>query len=210
MEMEPKIEKIDHRKEFSNLYRPKVGRVHEVEVPELNFLMVDGRGDPYNSPDFIDAIVALKSVSYVFKFDIKNHKQIDYRVMPLEALFWTDKMKEFIFEDKSNWRWTLMIMQPEYISADMMEEGMKRAYFKRNYRSLELVRFESFKEGSVMQAMHVGLLSDIEPVVVSVHHKIKTSGKVLKGKFHEIYLNDIRRTPKATWRTVIRQPFGNP
>jgi len=206
MKRESKIEKADHRKRLANLYKPRVGRVHEVEVPEFNFLMVDGKGNPYDSPDFIDAIMALNSVSYVFKFYIKDYKRIDYRVMPLEALFWTDDMKEFTLDNKSIWKWTLMIMQPDYISADMMEEGMRGAYLKKKHRSLELVRFESFKEGPAMQAMHVGFLSDMEPTVVAVHHKIKSSGRVFTGKHHEIYLNDIRRTPKATWRIVIRQP----
>jgi len=209
MSLKPKNERIDYRKKFADLYEPRVGRVHEVKVPEFNFLMVDGKGDPYNSPDFIDAVKALYSVSYVFKFHIKNHEQIDYRVMPLEALFWTENMKKFTFENKSIWKWTLMIMQPDYISADMMKEGMRGAYLKKKLRSLELMRFESFKEGSVMQAMHVGLLGDIEPIVVAVRHKIKSSGKALRGKYHEIYLNDIRRTPKAAWRTVVRQPFGD-
>jgi len=207
MKREEKIEKTDHRKNFANLYKPRVGRVHEVGVPEFNFLMVDGKGDPYYSSDFIDAIMALNSISYVFKFYIKNNKRIDYRVMPLEALFWTDDMNEFTQDNKSIWNWTLMIMQPDYINADMMEEGMRGAYLKKKHRSLELVRFESFKEGPVMQAMHVGLLSDMEPTFVAVRHKIKSSNKVLTGKHHEIYLNDIRRVPKATWRTVIRQPF---
>jgi len=199
-------EKTDHRKRLADLYKPRVGRVHEVKVPEFNFLMVDGKGDPYDSPDFVDAIKTLNSVSYVFKFYIKEEERIDYKVMPLEALFWTDNLKNFTLENKSNWKWTLMIMQPDYISADMMEEAMKILYLKKKRRSLELVRFESFKEGPAMQAMHVGFLGDIEPTVVAVHHKIKSSGRVLSGKYHEIYLNDIRRTPKAVWRTVIRQP----
>jgi len=209
MILESKIEKIDHRKKFAGLYKPRVGSVHEVEVPEFNFLMVDGKGGSYDSPHFIDAVKALHSVSYVFKFHIKNHKQIDYRVMPLEMLFWTENMKRFTLRNKSNWKWTLMIMQPDYISADMMKEGIRGAYLKKKYRSLELMRFESLKEGSAMQAMHVGFLSDMEPTVVAVRHNIKSSGKAFTGKYHEIYLNDIRRTPKAAWRTVIRQTFSD-
>jgi len=204
------LKKTDHRKRFASLYKPRIGRVHEVEIPEFNFLMVDGRGGPYKSPDFIDAIKALNSVSYVFKFHIKTNEGIEYRVMPLEALFWTDNMEEFTFENSSIWRWTLMIMQPDYISPDMMEEGMRAAYLKQKHRSLELVRFESFREGSVMQAMHVGFLNDIKSSAAALRHEIKSSGKAPRGKYHEIYLNDIRRPPKAAWRTVIRQPLGNP
>ena len=39
------MKKIDYKKELKHLYKPSQKTVEIVDIPEMNFLMVDGQGD---------------------------------------------------------------------------------------------------------------------------------------------------------------------
>ena len=107
------MEKVDFKKRLKELYQPSAKEVVQVNVPALNYLMVDGEGDPNTSKQFADAVEALFSLSYTLKFMVKKGAlEIDYGVMPLEGLWWSDDMTAFATGDKAKWKWTLMIMQP--------------------------------------------------------------------------------------------------
>ena len=94
-------------------------------MPEMNFLMVDGMGDPNTSQEYAAAVEVLFQVSYALKFMVKKGElAIDYRVMPLEGLWWAEDMSVFTAGDKSNWLWTMMIMQPEFVTREMIEKAM--------------------------------------------------------------------------------------
>ncbi|MCE1248065.1 MAG: GyrI-like domain-containing protein [Firmicutes bacterium] len=199
------MEKRDFKKELKHLYNPSAKEVSFADVPPMTFLMLDGQGDPNNSPVFQAAVETLFTLSYTLKFMIKKGETaIDYGVMPLEGLWWHDDMEKFSVEDKSSWKWTLMIMQPELISAEMVEEARKVAEKKKPAR-LDEVRFESFHEGTAAQIMHIGPFSEEKPAVDKIHKYIEDQGKTKRGKHHEIYLSDIRKANPANWKTVIRQ-----
>ncbi|MCG8343455.1 MAG: GyrI-like domain-containing protein [Chlorobiales bacterium] len=203
------MKKIDFKKELKNLYKPSVKSVERVTVPGMNFLMVDGQGDPNTSQEFRDAIEALYSISYALKFMVKKGDMaIDYGVMPLEGLWWTDDMSTFSVGCKESWKWRLMIMQPEFISQAMVEDAIEKVRTKKNPVSLPKLRFESFEEGEAAQIMHIGPFSEEGPTIEKVHAFIEESGKERRGKHHEIYLSDIRRADPAKWKTVIRQPYS--
>jgi len=203
------MEKKNYKKEFEELYKPKPGAVVEVEVPEMNFLMADGQGNPNNSKSFSEATEALYAVSYALKFMVKKGRmQIDYGVMPLEGLWWSDDMATFSVDDKSDWKWTLMIMQPELINSEMVAMAIDQVKTKKNPHALSLVRFESFKEGPAAQTMHIGPFSEEGPAVAGIHAHIEERGKKRRGRHHEIYLSDIRRAAPEKWKTVIRQPMS--
>ena len=200
--------KIDFKRELKHLYRPSPKVVETVEVPTMNFLMIDGEGDPNTSRSFQDAIEALYPVSYALKFMVKKGDLgIDYGVLPLEGLWWADDMSTFSVENKSAWKWTLMIMQPEFIREEMVARAIDQVRAKKDPASLPGLRFESFEEGLAAQVMHVGPFSEEGPTVDRVHAFIETSGRRRRGKHHEIYLSDIRRADPKKWRTVIRQPM---
>jgi hypothetical protein len=202
------MEKIDYKKELKHLYRPSAKIVKTVAVPEMNFLMIDGEGDPNTSQAFQDAIAVLYPLSYTLKFMIKKGEiGIDYGVLPLEGLWWADDMASFSVENKNGWKWTLMIMQPELVTEEMVKEAIETVKKKKNPASLSLVRFESFEEGKVAQIMHIGPFSEEGPTVEKVHSFIEESGCQRKGKHHEIYLSDIRRAAPENWKTIIRQPM---
>ena len=203
------MKKIDFKKELKHLYKPSVKSVGRVTVPGMNFLMINGQGDPNTSQEFQDAVEALYSVSYALKFMVKKGGMAtDYGVMPLEGLWWSDDMSTFSVDCKEAWKWTLMIMQPEFISQAMVESVIKQVRAKKNPVSLSQLRFALFEEGEAAQIMHVGPFSEEGPTIEKVHAFIEESGKVRRGKHHEIYLSDIRRADPAKWKTVIRQPYS--
>lgn len=202
------MKKIDYKKELKPLYNPSAKKVETVDVPEMNFLMVDGKGDPNTSESFRKAVEALFSVSYTLKFMIKKGKeQIDYGVMPLEGLWWADDMSDFVSQNKDRWKWTLMIMQPGYISAPLVAGTIEQVKGKKGLPALSEIRFEAFPEGRAAQIMHIGPFSEEGPAIQKVHEYIKESGHKLSGKHHEIYLSDIRKAAPEKWRTVVRQPL---
>jgi len=200
--------KIDCKKELKNLYSSSAEKVEVVEVPQMNFLMIDGEGDPNTSQSFQDAIDVLYPLSYTLKFIIKRGEiGIDYGVLPLEGLWWADDMSSFSVDNKENWKWTLMIMQPELVKKEMVATAIEEIRKKKKPVALPLVRFESFAEGKVGQIMHIGPFSEEGPTVEKLHSFIKVSGSQRIGKHHEIYLSDIRRAAPEKWKTIIRQPM---
>lgn len=201
------MEKIDYKKELKDLYKSSAKKVDILSVPEMNFIMIDGAGDPNTSQKFQEAVEALFSISYTLKFMVKKGDLgIDYGVLPLEGLWWTDDMSQFNIENKDNWKWTLMIMQPEYATRELFHEAVEQVKRKKNLPALPEVRFEAFSEGKAAQIMHIGPFSEEGPTVEKVHNIIKESGFNLAGKHHEIYLSDIRKAAPEKWKTIIRQP----
>jgi len=200
------MQKIDLKKELKHLYSPSAKDVMIVDIPEMNFLMVDGEGDPNTAQAFKDAVDALYGVSFTLKFMIKKEQAIDYTVMPLEGFWWTDDMTQFSMENKDIWKWTVMIMQPEYVRADLMERAMEAVGKKKNPPALSKIRFESFHEGLSAQIMHIGPYAAEGPTIERLHRAIREKGHVLTGKHHEIYLSDPRKAAPEKMKTVIRQP----
>jgi len=201
------VKKIDYKKELKEFYRASAKKVVEINVPEMNFLMVDGIGEP-GAPSHAEAIEALFTVSYTLKFMIKKSNiGIDYGVLPLEGLWWADDMSDFVNGNKSNWIWTMMIMQPELVTTELVNAAIEQVRKKKNPAAIDKLRFESFAEGKAAQTMHIGPFSEEGPTVTKVHSFIKENGKELTGKHHEIYLSDIRRAAPENWKTIIRQPM---
>ncbi|MCJ7526078.1 MAG: GyrI-like domain-containing protein [Candidatus Aminicenantes bacterium] len=200
------MKKIDFKKELKHLYQPSAKEVVLVEVPAMNFLIVDGQGDPNTSRSYQEAVEALFSVAYAIKFKVKKTLAIDYGVLPLEGLWWADDMAKFSVDDKSAWMWTMMIMQPEFVNAAMVRETIAEVKKKKNPPALAQLRFSSFNEGKAAQILHIGPFSAEGPTIARVHAFISSLGK-LSGKHHEIYLSDIRKADPAKWKTVIRQPL---
>ncbi|MEM3068928.1 MAG: GyrI-like domain-containing protein [Nitrososphaerales archaeon] len=200
--------KIDLKKELKHLYNPSAKEVVIVDVPRMNFLMIDGVGDPNKAQEFKDAVEALYSVSYALKFMIKKEKKaIDYSVMPLEGLWWVDDMSKFSIEDKDAWKWTVMIMQPEFVTKDLFKKALEQVGKKKNLLALSKMRFEDFHEGLSAQIMHIGPYSAEGPTIKKLHNFIREKGYELRGRHHEIYLGDPRKSAPERMKTIIRQPI---
>ena len=202
--------KMDLRKELKHLYRPPTKEVVEVEVPEMNFLQIDGEGDPNTSEAFREATEAIYSISYALKFAVKKDQGIDFGVMPLEGMWWTEGEKtdlEEIQADRSLWKWNLLIMQPEWVTQERFERALASTQKKKNLAALSRIRFESFHEGRVAQVMHVGPFAEERPTIERIDQFIQERGLKHRGRHHEIYLNDFRRTAPENLKTIMRYPI---
>jgi hypothetical protein len=202
------MQKIDLKKELKHLYQPPQKEPVRVDVPVMNYLMIDGEGDPNTSLAYKESIEALFAISYTLKFMIKKGQlAVDYGVMPLEGLWWADDMSAFTEGDKARWKWTSMIMQPDFVTREMVLLAIADVKMKKNLPALSRVRFESFLEGDCTQIMHIGPFSEEGPTIERVHQFIERCGCKRTGKHHEIYLSDIRKADPNNWKTVIRQPM---
>jgi hypothetical protein len=206
------ITKIDFKKDLKELYNPKTKVVSEVTVPNMNFLMIDGKGNPNTSKEFADAIQTLYPVAYTIKFSIKKSTGYDFGVMPLEGLWWSEDLTDFATGKKDNWYWTLMIMQPKIVTKEIYEKALAEVKSKKNPLLIDKIRFETFEEGKSVQIMHIGPFADEALNIQKVHESIKELGGKFNGKFqkhHEIYLSDLRRTAPEKLRTIVRQAYIN-
>lgn len=202
--------KIDFKKKMKEYYSGVTAKeVTIVEVPSMKFLMIDGKGYPGTSQEYQDAMETLYPVSYTLKFMMKK-KGKDYVVMPLEGLWWADDMDVFtseFMERKDEWKWTSLVMQPDFITEEMVELAIDEVKRKKNPTSLPKLRFEQYDEGLAAHILYFGSYSDEGPTVEHLHKFIEEKGHERRGKHHEIYLSDPRRTKPEKLKTIIRQPI---
>jgi hypothetical protein len=204
---EDAVGKIDLRKELARLYSPKTRDWELVDVPAMNFVMADGRGDPNTAEDYSDAVEAIYSVSYATKFMSKRALDRDYGVLPLEGLWSADDPAAFSRADKSQYQWTMMIMQPEWITPAMISQAIETTAAKKQLPVLSKVRFERYEEGPSLQLLHVGSYDDKAPKLKQLHDEYMPGRSLtFNGRHHEIYLSDPRKTAPAKLKTILRQP----
>ena len=207
---------IDLKKQYKNLYQPSAKKIETVQVPNLQFAMIDGAiekgSEPGKSPLFAEATQALYSLSYTLKFMLKKRKTnaIDYPVMALEGLWWVEDGM-FDITVKDNWFYTLMILQPEIITKDIFEEAREQVRKKKgDSEMLSKVQLGYFEEGLCVQVMHIGPYATEPTTIDRMCEFMRENG--LKdnvgpnGKHHEIYMSDPRRVAAEKMKTVLRHP----
>ena len=201
------MDKLDFKKDLAPLYAPNNTDWELIEVPAMNFLMVDGKGDPNTATDYSDAVAALYGVAYAVKFMSKKRLVKDYGVAPLEGLWTASDPAVFENAQKSKWEWTMMIMHPEWITEAMVSEAVAATADKKELRALSKVRFERYNEGRSLQLLHVGSYDGEAPKLKYLHAQFMPQHKLtFNGLHHEIYLNDPRKTAPSRLRTIVRQP----
>ena len=211
--------KLDYKKEFKDLYMPKKTPTL-IDVPAMNFIMIDGKGDPNEeNGEYSKAVELLYALSYTIKMSKKGQNKIEgyfeYVVPPLEGLWWCDEGKIDFF-DKSKFHWTSMIRQPEFVTDEVFKWACSEVLKKKPQLDVSKSRFQVLKEGVCVQMMHIGPF-DNEPETVneiedyiennSLRNAISTVSK--NGsirRHHEIYLSDPRKTYKQKIKTVLRIP----
>lgn len=198
-------EKVDYKKLLKPLYSPPRGGFHIVDVPEMNYLMVDGKGNPNTSADYQSSVEVLYTMSYGIKFALKGQGH-DHVVPPLEGLWWMDNMDEFSLANKDFWEWTMMIMQPDWVTNDWVEKVCEVTYKKKKLAYANKVRFESYNEGLSVQFLYTGAYENESSTIANLHQFIRNNGYKLAGKHHEIYLGDPRKTLPEKLQTILRQP----
>jgi hypothetical protein len=206
MRLNPAMDKIDFRKERRDLYAPTAKDFSIVEVPPFHFFLIDGQGDPNTSEAYGQAVEALYALSYATKFASKKQLERDYVVAPLEGLWHSEHKNAFPDRQKDKWSWTMMIRQPDWITADLVDVARDTSA-KKKLAALDQVRAELFEEGKSVQILHVGSYDDEAPTISRLHAEfLPENGLVENGLHHEIYLGDPRRVEPAKLKTVLRQP----
>lgn len=198
------MQAYDVKRHLRHLYAP--GPDPEVvDVPPLQFLAVDGHGDPNSAPAYREAVQALYTASYAVRAVARARLGRVHVVGPLEGLWSADDLDVFRTRDKAAWDWTMMIHQPDDVPEDLVEEALAVAR-RKGLPALDLLRLERLTEGLSVQVLHVGAYDDEGPVLERLHRGLPEQGLAPTGRHHEVYLSDPRRTEPARLRTVLRQP----
>lgn len=199
--------KIDFKKTLDSYQAPR-GDFRIVDVPAMQYLMVDGHGDPNTSAAYSDALSVLYAVAYKLKFLSKGELERDYVVPPLEGLWWAADMDSFtVSREKSKWDWTMLLMVPEWIDRTLFLRAVEQARATNRLARLDEVRLETLMEGRCVQTLHVGSFDDEGPVLDRMHRDfIPANNLRVDGKHHEIYFSDFRKVTPDRLRTILRQP----
>jgi hypothetical protein len=199
--------KIDLKRVHGSLYGATT-ECSVVEVPEIAYLMIDGAGDPNTAAEYSEAVTALYAVAYRVKFISKGASGRDHVVMPLEGLWWADDMSRFIQDDKSDWKWRMLIAQPDHVTPDLVAQAIDEAVTKKKMATAQGVLFDRWREGRAAQVLHFGAYADEAPTIARLHAFISDEGLAMRGLHHEIYLNDPSRVAPEKLKTIIRQPVA--
>ena len=197
--------KLDLKKEYKRYFYPDI--VPEIiNIESLQYLSLEGLGSP-DSDEFSNAISTLYSTMYTIKFEKKN-ENMDFVVPPLEGLWWSENISNFIDNTRDKWKWNLMIMTPKYVVLDDLTKALIKLEEKKKKTDLhESLKIETISENTVVQVMHRGAFSEEGPIIRNMHSFAENLGYEIVGKHHEIYLSDFRRTDPKKLRTVLRQPI---
>jgi len=205
--------KYDVKREHPELYAPSAKEFTVVDVPRMQYLAVDGHGDPNTAARYRDAVEALFGVAYAVKFASRRTLQRDFVVAPLEGLWWAEDQGAFVARDKGAWSWTLLIAQPDWIDDGAVAAAIDVVRAKgvtagaRENPALDELRLEHLHEGPSAQILHVGSYDDEAPTLARLHDEwMPQHGLTFGGPHHEVYLSDARRTAPEKLRTVLRQP----
>ncbi|WAL99337.1 GyrI-like domain-containing protein [Streptomyces sp. Je 1-369] len=197
----------DVKRERKECYAPKNTAWAIVDVPEQQFIALDGAGDPNTAPAYTEAVAALYAVAYTLKFAAKRTAGGDFVVAPLEGLWWADTPEAFTSGAKDTWSWTMLIGMPSWITKEMIEDAGQAALVKKKLPAISRVRHLTLHEGRSAQVLHIGSYDDEAPVLHELHHTYLAAQRLRPtGLHHEIYLSDPRRTAPEKLRTVLRQP----
>ena len=175
-------------------------------VPAMRFLSVDGQGDPETSEAYAGAVQALFAVSYAAKFALRKAGGEDFRVSPLEGLWWASDLGAFATGTRSEWQWRMMIHQPDELDAELVDRLTEQVAAKKELPVARGLRLITFEEEPAAQVLHVGPYATEQPTIERLHAFVHEQGLTLTGHHHEIYLGDPRRAAPERLRTIIRQP----
>jgi len=203
------VKKLDFKKDFKELYNPSRGSFTFVELPAISYLMLDGAGDPNTAPEFQQSIETLYGTAYTLKFSLKKAGiGPEYSVAPLDGLWWCEGMEGFDPDNREIWRWTLMIAQPPHIKEEMLNTALSALVAKGKKGLWERIRLEVLNEGLCVQTLYIGPYCDEGPTIAAMHKFIEDEACSLRGRHHEIYMSDPRRTAPEKLKTILRHPVS--
>lgn len=209
------MDTFDYKTVYKELYNPSAKNVSLVTVPNMKFIAVDGVGDPNTSLEFSNAVEVLYGISYGIKMmpkkGITPEGYVVYSVPPLEGLWWVEgerpvSPEELLSIPKEKYHFTMMIMQPPFVTADLIESVRQSLYGKKDKDALDKLRFFEWEEGLSVQIMHLGPYNEEPATLAKMEAYIGEHGYEFHNRHHEIYLGDPRRTAPEKLKTVLRHP----
>jgi len=202
---------IDYKKTEKDLYQPKT-TPSIIDVPEISYIAVDGKGDPNTSEEYATAIEVLYGLSYTIKMG--NKAILEYVVPPLEGLWNIDggfNKDEPIIADKSKLKWTALIRQPDFVTTEVFEAAKNALAKKKPELDLSKARLIKIAEGLCVQVMHIGSYDDEPATIEKMEQYVVDNGYAIDingtRRHHEIYLSDPRKVAPEKLKTVIRHPI---
>jgi Uncharacterized conserved protein len=210
------MEKLDLKKDLKYLYAPPAKKIEMVDVPPMNFIMINGAIEPDQAPGtsplFAENMHAIYGAAYTLKFSLKLNKEnpLDYPVMALEGLWWVED-GTFDLQKPGNWKYTVMIMQPDRITPEVFTDTLAQLRKKKGDQpAFAGLRLQRLHERLCVQAMHIGPYATEPETVAKMQSFMEVNGCKdlvgLGGKHHEIYLGDPRRADPSKLKTVLRHP----
>lgn len=210
------MQKFDFKKEYKELYMPDK-KPTIIDVPEMLFLQVAGKGDPNTSPDYKNALEILYGLSYTIKMSKMKGNQpagyFDFVVPPLEGFWWLEDVnyRGGPILDKNKFGWISAIRQPDFVTKEVFHDAKIALQKKKPELDVSLASLKRIKEGLCVQIMHIGSYDEepesierMEQYAIDLGYKIEINED---RRHHEIYMNDARKTPKEKLRTIIRHPI---
>lgn len=197
---------VDLVKEHPELYKGKAEWVR-VTVPPRTIIAVDGAGDPNTDPSYSAALQALYGIAYTAKFTLKKASRDDFKVAPLEGLWWADDYTAFATAEKTAWNWTMFIPVPDSFDAELLEQAREAVAKKHPETDCSRVELRTIHEGECVQYLWVGPYDQESTVLLPLHQRgLEAMGLTENGHHHEVYLSDPRRTAPEKLKTILRQP----
>jgi hypothetical protein len=204
----------DYKKEYKDLYQPKTTPTI-VEVGEIQFVAVEGRGNPNEeNGEYQKAIEILYGIQYTIKMSKKGNfipkEYFDYVVPPLEGFWWLEDGKEdFIAENKSKYCWLSVIRLPEFVDESVFKWACEEVSKKKKTDTTK-ARLLKITEGLCVQCLHIGAYNDEPKTLKIMNDFIGANGLqsdiTATRRHHEIYLSDPRKTEESKLKTVLRIP----
>ncbi len=197
--------KLDLTKEYKTYYTAKT-TPEIVEIEEGKFLAIEGKGAP-GGDEFQAKVSALYSLAYGVKMLMKKQGK-DFTVAKLEGLWWVDSDKPYTEVPREEWRWKLLIRQPEFITSEIVEKARQEVMNKKKIKIVNEVKFEKMKEGKCVQILHIGPYSTEPESIAKMRKLMEENNLVENGHHHEIYLVMAypRKVPDEKLKTILRQP----
>ncbi len=200
--------KVEYKKTYKHIYLPKTVPVI-IDVSKMPFIMISGTGDP-NGEEFALATEALYSLSYAVKMSYKSNEvpeeYYEYTVFPLEGV-WDLIDKNKSISDKSNYKYTIMIRQPDFLTNELFAKFVEQTKKKKPNPFLERAVFTEMTDGLSCQILHIGSYDDEPENFAKMQSYCEENGYIRTSKVHrEIYLSDPRKTEAQKLKTVLRYP----
>ncbi|MCX6579197.1 MAG: GyrI-like domain-containing protein [Candidatus Aminicenantes bacterium] len=204
------MEHFNYKKDYKHLFSPSAQEPEIVQVPPLKYIMIDGQGNPEKKIEFREKLQLIYGLSNTIKIMMLMDKEApyDFILAPYSCLWWADDMMAFAYPPrKDEWKWRIMMMQPEPVDTAILERAKQEFTLETNSPHIHQVRLETYEEDTCAQIMHIGPYDQEGAAIAKVHRFFYERGYALNGYHHEIYLGDPLGNRPGRSKSIIRQPI---